>query len=114
MAKFCGKVGYIKMVEDEPGYWVEEPIERTYYGDVSRINSQYKSNNNQINDNIVINNIISIVADPYANENFQHIRYVVFMGTKWKVTNAEIKYPRIILTLGGMYNEEMAGSSKTS
>jgi hypothetical protein len=26
------------------------------------------------------------------------------MGTKWKVTEAEVQRPRIILTLGGVWN----------
>ena len=103
MAKFFGKVGYIGTVESEPGYWEERSIERDYYGDITRNTSRYQQDG-QVNDNIVINNILSIVADPYANENFQHMRYVVWMGTKWKITNVEVQYPRIILTLGGMYN----------
>lgn len=103
MAKFYGNVGYIETVEVEPGCWEEQTIERPYYGDLIRNTSRYQSSGG-VNDNISINNNISIVADPYANENFQHMRYVVFMGTKWKITNVEIQYPRIILTLGGVYN----------
>ena len=103
MAKFYGKIGYIEPVESEPGYWEEKPIEREYYGDITRNTSRYQ-NGGQVNEDIVINNILSIVADPYANENFQHMRYVVWMGAKWKITNVEVQYPRLLLTLGGMYN----------
>lgn len=104
MAKFYGKIGYIESVESEPGYWEEQPVERNYYGNITRNTSRYR-NDSQVNDDIIINNILSIVADPYANENFQHIRYVIWMDTKWKVTNVEVQYPRIILTLGGVYHE---------
>ena len=104
MAKFFGKIGYIDAVESEPGCWEETAIEREYYGDITRNISRYQETN-QVNDNIVINNMLSIVADPYANKNFQHMRYVVWMGTKWKITNVEVQYPRIILNLGGVYNE---------
>lgn len=103
MAKFYGKVGYIQTVESEPGYWEEKAIERDYYGDITRNTSRYQ-NGGQVNEDIVINNILSIVADPYANENFQHMRYVVWMGAKWNITNVEVQYPRLLLTLGGMYN----------
>lgn len=103
MAKFHGKVGYIKTVETKPGLWKAIQIEKNYYGDITSNASRYQANS-QVNDDIVVNNIISIVADPYANENFQHIRYVNWMGTKWKVTNTEVKYPRILLSLGGVYN----------
>lgn len=101
--KFCGNIGYVQTVEIEPGVWEEKIVERKYFGDVSRKTSRYQSSGG-VNDNIVISNNISIVADPYANENFQHMRYVVFMGTKWKIENAEIQYPRIMLSIGGVYN----------
>lgn len=110
MAKFYGNVGYIKNMEVQPGVWADQAIEKQYYGDVTRNTSHFQQSDG-VNDDISINNIISIVADPYANENFQYIRYVEFMGTKWKVTNAEIKYPRILLTLGGMYNGYSTRSS---
>lgn len=113
MAKFYGKIGYIQSVESEPGYWEEKPIEREYYGDITRNTSRYQ-NGGQVNDNIVINNILSIVADPYANENFQHIRYVNWMGANWTVTNVEVQYPRLILTLGGVYNGYKKDSSESS
>lgn len=103
MAKFFGKIGYIKNMEVQPGVWADKAIEKSYYGDVFRNTSRFQQSDG-VNDDISINNIISIVADPYAKENFQYIRYVEWMGTKWKVTNAEVSYPRIILTLGGMYN----------
>lgn len=103
MVKFYGNVGYINNTEIEPGVWADQATERPYYGDVTRNTSRFQQTDG-VNDDITINNIISIVADPYANENFQYMRYVEWMGTKWKVTNAEVKYPRIILTLGGIYN----------
>ena len=104
MAKFYGKVGYIKTVKTEPGVWEETAIEKNYYGDLVRNTSRYQ-NSGGINDDIIVNNNISIVADPYASENFMHIRYVEFMDAKWRVTNVEVAFPRLILTLGGLYNE---------
>lgn len=103
MAKFCGKIGYFTSVEKEPGLWVDDYVERQYYGDISRSANSF-SQSSGVNDDISLNNSISIVADPYANENFQHMRYIEFKGTKWKITNAEVQYPRIILTVGGVYN----------
>lgn len=103
MAKFYGKVGYIKSVEVRPGIWDNQVTERSYYGDVTRNTSRFQSTG-EVNDDVNINNNISIIADPYANENFHYMRYVEFMGAKCKITNVEIKYPRIILTIGGVYN----------
>lgn len=103
MAKWYGKIGYAETVETEPGLWVEEIKERSYYGDTYR-NTRLLQNSGDINDNINIGNQISIVADPYANHNFHTMRYVEFMGSKWKITNVEVQYPRLILTIGGIYN----------
>lgn len=103
MAKFYGKIGYIDTVETEPGIWEEQIVEREYYGDLTRNTSRFQQSGG-VNDNINISNNISILADPYANENFQHMRYVEFMGAKWKIDNVDIQYPRIILTVGGVYN----------
>lgn len=110
MAKFYGEIGFTKTTETEPGIWEEEIVERSYYGDVTRSTSRFQSSD-KVNDDILLNNTISIVADPYANENFQYMKYVKYVGTKWKITNAEIQYPRIILTIGGMYNENTIRSS---
>lgn len=103
MAKFSGKVGYINSVETAPGVWEEQYIEKQYYGDIIRNISKFQPSGG-VNDNITIANSISIIADPFANENFQHMRYVLFMGAKWKILDIEVQYPRITLTIGGVYN----------
>lgn len=105
MAKFYGKIGFFETKDNGNGIWKQEIIERYYYGDLMRNNSQNQTSD-KINDDININNSISIIADPYANENFQHIRYVEFMDAKWKVTGVEVQFPRLILTVGGVYNED--------
>lgn len=101
--KWYGVVGYGETVETKPGIWTTKITEREYYGDVIR-NSRTLQNSNQINDNLNISNSISIIADPYAIQNFHAIRYLEFMGTKWKVSNIEVQYPRLIMTIGGVYN----------
>lgn len=103
MAKFYGNIGFAETVETDPGVWVEEMIVRPYFGDVVR-NARRLENSGGVNDNINVSNEISIIADPYANQNFHSIRYIEFMGTKWKVSNIDVRYPRLILTIGGVYN----------
>lgn len=103
MAKFYGIIGYAKPVNSNHGVWIDEITERECYGDVYR-NTRRLEQSGTLNDNINIANEISIIADPYARENFHAMKYVVFMGTKWKITNVEVQYPRLILTLGGLYN----------
>lgn len=103
MAKFFGAIGYAVTSETKPGVYEEQIIEREYFGDVNR-NIRKLENSEYLNDDINISNEISIVSDPFANENFYSMRYAEFMGTKWKITSVEVKYPRLILTLGGVYN----------
>lgn len=103
MAKFYGKIGFAETVETTPGVWKEKIVDYSYFGDIIR-NARRLQSSDQLNDDINISNEISIVADPYANQNFHSMRYVEFMGTKWKITNVEVRYPRLILTVGGVYN----------
>jgi hypothetical protein len=103
MAKWYGAIGYAETSETAPGVWTEQITERNYYGDLIR-NTRRLQTTDQLNDNINISNEISIVADPYANQNFHSMRYAKFMGTAWKITSVEVQYPRLILTLGGEYN----------
>lgn len=104
MAKYFGVIGFAEMKETKPGVYVEEITERQYYGDLIR-NTRRLQTVSTLNDDINISNEISIVSDPYANENFHSIRYATFMGKKWKVSSVDVNYPRLNLTLGGLYNE---------
>lgn len=103
MAKYYGEIGFAESVESAPGVHVEKIVERNYYGELVR-NSRRLQSANQLNDNINISNEISIVADPYADKNFHMMRYIEFMGTKWKISNVEVQPPRLILTVGGVWN----------
>lgn len=103
MAKFYGTIGYVKTVETEPGMWEEQKTERQYSGELVK-NTRRLESSGGVNDNVNISNEVSIVADPYAYENFHAMRYIKFMGAKWKISNVEVRYPRLILTIGGVYN----------
>ena len=107
MARYFGKVGYAETVETVPGVWEEKLVERNYYGDVLR-NSRRWENGESLNDNLVISNSISIVADDYAYTHLAFIRYVEWMGTLWKPSSVEVQRPRIILQIGGVYNGDKA------
>lgn len=117
MAKYYGEVGYLitqEKFEDGrgTGIWEETFVKKNYYGDQleNNTNSRWQAGNG-LNDNIYFTTQLSIVADPFAEENFMHIKYAVWHGEKWKVERAIPQYPRIILTLGGIYNEPEDGSS---
>lgn len=104
--RYFGKIGFEHTVtrEDDSGVDLEIPIERPYYGDVLSANRRLESSTDGVNDNLTVSNRISIVADAFAEENFYSIRYAQFHGKLWKVANVEVERPRLVLTLGGVYN----------
>lgn len=103
MAKFYGLIGYVVTKETEPGIYEEVVVENAYYGDVLK-DSRRLQERAKVNDDITISNRISIIADPFANNHFHSMRYVEMMGTKWKITDVEVAFPRLILSIGGVYN----------
>ena len=104
MAKFYGPIGYAVTEETEPGLYEEKIVEHNYTGDWIRNTRKLQTSSDSVNDNVNVANELSIVSDPYSTNNFLNIRYVGFMGAKWKVTSVEVKYPRLVLTIGGLYN----------
>lgn len=103
MAKWYGPIGYAETVETRPGVHQDIITERMYSGDLLQ-NSRSLQSSDQLNDDINVANKISIIADPFAYQNFHSMKYVEFMGAKWKVARVEVNRPRLILTIGGVYN----------
>lgn len=111
MAKFYGTIGYIETPETSPGVFKEVSTERGYGGDILRKSKRFEPNE-QLNDNLNISNQFSIIADEYAFKHFYAIRYIRVLGACWKVTDVEVQYPRLILSIGGLYNgKEEDGAS---
>lgn len=103
MARFFGKVCYVVTEETSTGVWTEVENVRPYTGDQVSQGSRWRSGD-KINDDIEVTNKISIVADPFAYQNFSKIRWVEWLDTKWIVTDIQVERPRLILSLGGVYN----------
>lgn len=110
MAKWYGKVGFAETVEYEPGCWENTVVTRPYYGDV--ISNRWKrQNSGGINNDINLSNQISIIADPYAMNHCSTIAFVEYMNAYWSVTDVEPQFPRLILTVGGVYNGNTTGTT---
>lgn len=103
MAKYFGKIGYGFSSEVKPGVWKDRIIEREYFGDILQNYSKNESSS-QVNENVNISNRFSIISDPYAITNAYAIKYLEYLGVKWKVTSVELQYPRLILYVGGVWN----------
>ena len=103
MAKFHGKIGYVRTEETAPGVYEEVVTEYDSYGDVLRDSMQWQKSEN-LNDNLTISNRFTLVGDWFSYENFTRMRYITYMGAKWKITNVELQRPRLIISAGGVYN----------
>lgn len=104
MAKFCGRIGFLRTRETAPGVWTPKLEWRQYTGDIVR-NYRRWDNNEYVNDDFNITNSISIVADSYAYECLGLMRCVEWMGSKWKISSVDVQRPRIIISMGGLYND---------
>lgn len=104
MAKWSGVIGFVdETTESAPSVYQEEIVERKYYGDVLKNNRRLVTAD-KVNDDISVQNQLSIVADPYAVNHFYSMKYATFCGAKWKVTDVQVEHPRLTLTLGGLWN----------
>lgn len=107
MAKWYGNIGFAEHVELEtiPGYYDEEITVKPYRGELFKNTRILQTSTSGTNDDINIMNQISIIADPYAKNHYFAMRYAEFSGAKWKITNVDAsQYPKLTLTLGGLYN----------
>ena len=103
MAKCSGVIGYALDVETQPGVWTPGITEKKYYGEIVKDNRRIE-NNTQINDSINISNNISVVSNSFMLSNLAFMRYITFMGSKWNISSVDIKPPRMIISIGGVYN----------
>lgn len=103
MTRFAGTVGFGVSTEIRPGVFQDVITEKSYFGDVTREARQAISSE-KVNDDITVEHTIEIVADAFASDNFFAMRYVRWGGTLWKVSNVEIRAPRLLLRLGGAYH----------
>lgn len=102
MAKWYGKLGFISETEDDYGVVKSVSSEKSYFGDMLKNYRKFREGSN-VNEKITISNELSIISDPFLYNNLQNLRYVEYIGTKWKIDSIDVQYPRIVLSLGGEY-----------
>lgn len=102
--KYYGLVGFGKTVSNEgDDVWKEEITERPYFGDIPK-HVYTTQSTDKLTKDVQLNMQINIVADEFAVKFMHLIRYAEWRGVKWQVTAVEPQYPRLILSLGGVYN----------
>lgn len=102
MAKYYGHIGFATQVESEPGIWTDVIERRPYKGDILRSGRRYETSEN-INDNFTITNSFSIISDAFLYSHIPAMRYIEYLGTKFKITSVEIERPRVTISVGGVY-----------
>ena len=108
MAKWYGAIGFALSKETAPGVWKDEIVERKYTGEVRKSGSRWSASQEGTNDDLTLNIQISIISDPFAKDNSHLMKYIKFMGAAWKVASVDVEYPRLLLTIGGVYNGKQA------
>ena len=109
MGRFHAPIGFAVQFEARPGVWKDRIEEHEYSGELLGYSSSWNASPDSTIDNLTINSKFSIIADPFAHNNCRAIKYIRYMGTEWKIVKVEPQYPRLILTVGGVYN----GSTKS-
>ena len=104
MSKCSGIIGYLSSEETQPGVWDPVITEKSYTGDLVRDNRRFNNDAENVVDNLSISNNISVVSNKFMIDNLSYMTYVTFMNSKWKISSVEISYPRITITIGGLYN----------
>lgn len=110
MARFFGPIGFAIPTETRPGVWSDRIEEHNYRGDIISVSSRWMSSTDGTNDDLTFNNKVSIVADPFARNRFHTMKYIRIEDAYWRVVGVEPQYPRLILTIGGVYNGPKAES----
>lgn len=104
MARFSGLIGFVETVRIRPGVSEEVVTEHgPYFGDVKRA-ALSAPEGEAVNPDLRTTNMIEVVADAFASENIFAIRYVVWAGTPWTVSEVTVQRPRLQLRLGGVYS----------
>lgn len=103
MAKYSGQVGYGIQKETAPGVWSTVEEARLMKGDFYMESSRHQ-NGDKVNEDIALNHRISLMADDWVMKHYPFMRWIEIDGIKWKITSVELKRPRIIVNVGGLYN----------
>lgn len=103
MTKFYGVIGYATQEETAPGVWEDVITEVNASGDILQNNRRWEPTEN-LNADVIISNKFSVISHTSLETNLSRIRYIKWMGERWKISSLEIKRPRIIISAGGVYN----------
>lgn len=111
--KYYGYIGFLSTEDTGDGVWTPRIKRKLYSGDILRM-ARNKDSGEHINDGLRITTMVSLYIDPWFEENLSQIRYIEYMNAKWDVSYVDIQYPRINITLGGLYHGDEPEEDKES
>lgn len=116
MNRFYGPIGFVSSQEsyEGSGIWEDIVVEKNYRGNIVKNIKKWDTDPSQLNKNLNISNTISIIADPYVSNHLQSIRYIKWLGSYWEIISVSVELPRLVLTIGGVYNGPTAETSESS
>lgn len=101
--KVSGEIGYAKSIETTPGVYDDQITRKPFSGDLIQDTRKWESDQ-KVNDNLVLGNRVSILASSFARANLDFMKFVKIGESYWEISNIQIQYPRLFLTLGSVYN----------
>lgn len=112
MDKTCVYIGFVKNEETSPGVYNEVITEVKYIGEKKTVRLKNEEMSSRVNANFNLSITLSIISNSYLVDNLQFVRYVNYLGANWNVQDAVPAYPRVELSLGGIYNGDTSGARR--
>lgn len=103
MAKTYGKIGFGKTIIKPGGVSEFVITERDYKIDIIRPSVRNTPGEDVI-PGLSTGNSFSIIEDGYLSENLFAMKYVTWMGVRWSVRKIDQAHPRLIITVGEVFN----------
>ena len=104
MAKFYGMIGFGVEEETSPGVWDLAIVERPYFGEITREALNVVAGQTVLGES-TNRNAFRILADGYATENFTAMKYILWLGRYYEITQVILEQrPRITVRIGGVYH----------
>jgi len=103
MNKWVGVIGFAVNEETAPGVWEDTITEKKLTGDIIDVRVR-RSDSQDINTNVNVSAKISVVINPYLRDHLDKLRYLSYFGSYWKISDISVEFPRLVISLGGVYN----------
>lgn len=107
MSKWHGIIGFStqERSSDHPSVVKNKLVEKPYYGEMDAYAKRWQNGTGTIDD-LNVTAQLSVIMDQYLTQHIGEISYISWYGQKWKVTSVQPGHPRMIISIGGVYNVE--------